>query len=397
MRKKMDLPDLTGEKNSSSIGPPAISRKRKMISFALREMEVSKERGDKYFVVAMRYLSEGNNGDISLALENVNQKMDQNVIRAALILGLEELRKRLTIPSIESRQIRRPLRTGGESGSQYIHRLLNAHPDLFKEQLRLHSGMFIKLVDLMIARKLLSDGRFVKVAEQVGICIFILAKGASYRDAADVFKHSLSTICKYFKKVLEALVILSFDIVRPHADLSLVPPEIRNNSLYWPFFEDCVGALDGTHIQAVISDSEGIPFRGRKGTKTWNVLACCSFDRIFTFINVGWEGSVHDTTVWVDSLTQSKYCFPHPPNGKYYLVDSGYPNTTDYLSPIKDTNVRYHIPDFKKKRVLKGMSEQFNYRHSSLQTTVERAFGQLKKRWKILYVMPQWKTHIRCT
>ncbi|KAL6553471.1 hypothetical protein OROGR_007313 [Orobanche gracilis] len=75
--------------------------------------------------------------------------------------------------------------------------------------------------------------------------------------------------------------------------------------------------------------------------------------------------------------------------GKYYLVDSGYPNTTGYLSPIKDTNVRYHIPDFKKKRVLKGMSEQFNYRHPSLRTTVERTFGQLKKRCKILYVMPQ--------
>ncbi|KAL6523985.1 hypothetical protein OROMI_031080 [Orobanche minor] len=166
-----------------------------------------------------------------------------------------------------------------------------------------------------------------------------------------------------------------------------------NNSLYWPFFEDCVGALDGTHIQAIISDSEGIPFRGRKGTKTWNILACCSFDRIFTFINVGWEGSVHDITVWVDSLTQSKYGFPHPPTEKYYLVDSGYPNTTGYLSPIKDPNVRYHIPEFKKKRVLRGMSEQFNYRHSSLRTTVERAFGNLKKRWKILYTRPQMEEH----
>ncbi|KAL6549609.1 hypothetical protein OROHE_008340 [Orobanche hederae] len=211
-----------------------------------------------------------------------------------MVLGLEEL-KRLLRPSIESTPTRRSLRIGGDSGALHIHRLLNAHPDLFKEQLRLHR-----------------------------------------------------------------------------------------------VFEDCVGALDGTHIQAIISaDSEGIPFRGRKGIKTRNILACCSFDRIFIFINMGWEGSVHDITVWVDSLTQSKYDFPHPPTGKYYLVDSGYPNTTGYLYPIKDPNVRYHIPEFKKKRVLRGMSEQFNYRHSSLRTTVKRAFGNLKKRWKILYTMPQ--------
>ncbi|KAL6588137.1 hypothetical protein OROMI_001115 [Orobanche minor] len=294
--------DVSGEKNSTHLGPPTGSKKK-----------------DKYFT-------------------------------SLYDTGLEEL-KRLLRPSIESTSTRRPLRIGGESGAENIHRLT---PDLFKEKLRLH-------------------------------------RGASYRDAADVFEHSISTISKYFKKVLDALVTLSYDIVRPHADLSMVPPEIMNNSSYWPFFEDYIGALDGTHIQAIISDNEGIPFRGRKGTKTWNILACCSFDRIFTFINVGWEGSVHDITVWVDSLTQSKYGFSHPPTGKYYLVDSGYPNITGYLSPIMDPNVRYHIPDFKKKRVLRGMSEQFNYRHSSLRTTVARAFDNLKKRWKILHTMPQIK------
>ncbi|KAL6496334.1 hypothetical protein OROGR_029592 [Orobanche gracilis] len=45
-----------------------------MVSFALREMGVSKERGDKYFVDAMRYLGEGNHGDIFLALENDTHK-----------------------------------------------------------------------------------------------------------------------------------------------------------------------------------------------------------------------------------------------------------------------------------------------------------------------------------
>jgi hypothetical protein len=55
-----------------------------------------------------------------------------------------------------------------------------------------------------------------------------------------------------------------------------------------------------------------VPYRGRKGTKTWNIMVSCSFDLLITFVNVGWEGSAHDTTVWSDSLTKPEYKFPHP-------------------------------------------------------------------------------------
>ncbi|KAL2935632.1 Protein ALP1-like [Bienertia sinuspersici] len=108
---------------------------------------------------------------------------------------------------------------------------------------------------------------------------------------------------------------------------------------------------------------------------------------IFTYINVGWEGSAHDITVWKDSLTNSKFCFPHPPPGKYYLVDSGYPNTLGYLSPFPGT--RCHMPEFEK-RLPSGRKEHFNHLHSSLRMKVECSFGQLKKRWQILnHNMPQ--------
>ena len=59
----------------------------------------------------------------------------------------------------------------------------------------------------------------------------------------------------------------------------------------------------------------GLPFRGRKENKTWNVLASCSFDRLFTFVNVGFEGSAHDIIVWSHSLFEPKFMFPHPPPG----------------------------------------------------------------------------------
>uniref|UniRef100_A0A803M507 DDE Tnp4 domain-containing protein n=2 Tax=Chenopodium quinoa TaxID=63459 RepID=A0A803M507_CHEQI len=151
------------------------------------------------------------------------------------------------------------------------------------------------------------------------------------------------------------MVHLSTKIIRPYQSLTVVPKKIGDNTKYWAYFKDCVGALDGTHINAVVSDDDGVAHRGRKGKKTWNVLAACSFDRLFTFINVGFEGSAHDITVWNHCLTVPEFRFPHPPPGKYYLVDSGYPNTVGYLSPIKEKDIRTHLPGFRNGPPPQGM------------------------------------------
>lgn len=167
-------------------------------------------------------------------------RMDEIIRRATIIIAVEELRRSLQPiqqfdPLISSTRSKR--RERGESGAEYIHRLLNDNPNKCREQLRLDRDMFVNLVNLMIARNLLVDGKFIKVDEQLGICLYIMAKGASYRDVADRFKHSVSTISYYFRKVLNALVILSHDIIRPHHDLREVSPEVEENSLYWPYFK----------------------------------------------------------------------------------------------------------------------------------------------------------------
>ncbi|KAL9690219.1 hypothetical protein QQ045_010616 [Rhodiola kirilowii] len=50
------------------------------------------------------------------------------------------------------------------------------------------------------------------------------------------------------------------------------------------------------------------------------------------------------------------------------------------------------MPTFRDGDQPTGVYEKFNYRHSSLRTTIERAFGILKNLWKILKVMAQMKT-----
>jgi hypothetical protein len=58
--------------------------------------------------------------------------------------------------------------------------------------------------------------------------------------------------------------------------------------------------------------------RYRKATH--NVLAVSDFDMIFTFVVVGWLGSVHDTRVFNEALDKYANKFPFPLEGKKYQL-----------------------------------------------------------------------------
>ena len=77
------------------------------------------------------------------------------------------------------------------------------------------------------------------------------------------------------------------------------------------------------------------------------------------------------------------YCHLHVPYmlGKFYLVDAGYGAKPGFLPPFR--GVRHHLNEWGNNPV-QNEKELFNHRHSSLRITVERAFGSLKGRFKIL-------------
>ncbi|KAI9078237.1 hypothetical protein K1719_039851 [Acacia pycnantha] len=49
----------------------------------------------------------------------------------------------------------------------------------------------------------------------------------------------------------------------------------------------------------------------------------------------GWESIVHDARVFQHAIESPTMNFPHPPEGKYYLVDSGYPTLVGYIGSYK--------------------------------------------------------------
>ncbi|PPD73716.1 hypothetical protein GOBAR_DD29358 [Gossypium barbadense] len=78
--------------------------------------------------------------------------------------------------------------------------------------------------------------------------------------------------------------------------------QVRNDSRYMPHFKDCIGAIDGIHIAAILPPNEEIPYIRRKCVPTQNVMAMCDFNTCFTFVMVGWEGSAHDIRIFLDAI-----------------------------------------------------------------------------------------------
>ncbi|KAF7829936.1 protein ANTAGONIST OF LIKE HETEROCHROMATIN PROTEIN 1-like [Senna tora] len=65
---------------------------------------------------------------------------------------------------------------------------------------------------------------------------------------------------------MPAIRKLRNDIIRP------IDPTFRdatnyiiNDDRYWPYFRDCIGAIDGIHIHVHVPLDQQIPFTGRKG------------------------------------------------------------------------------------------------------------------------------------
>ncbi|XP_021811999.1 uncharacterized protein LOC110755134 [Prunus avium] len=83
-----------------------------------------------------------------------------------------------------------------------------------------------------------------------------------------------------------------------------VPSKIRESTRFYPYFKDCIGAIDGTHIPAMVRGRDVSSYRNRHGNISQNVLAACNFDLEIMYVLSGWEGSAHDSKLLSDALSR---------------------------------------------------------------------------------------------
>ncbi|XP_028120844.1 uncharacterized protein LOC114318178 [Camellia sinensis] len=177
---------------------------------------------------------------------------------------------------------------------------------------------------------------------------------------------------------------------RPTYSQHHIHPYVRSKRKYLPF-KDCIGAIDRTHVSAWVTRLDAAMYFGRKYCHTQNIMATCDFDLCFIIVSLGREGSMHDSCIFNEIVINDNVPFPHPKEGKCYLVDAGYPNRIGYLAPFKGNH--YHHQQFcntKENRTANNPRKLFNKVYLSLHSVVERRFGNSKNRWGFIRDVPRY-------
>ena len=178
-------------------------------------------------------------------------------------------------------------------------------------------------------------------------------------------------------KVLPSLLKLYKEVVR--LPINSTPEEITNNPKRYPFFADCIRALDGTHLPISVPGGyiRQAPWRRRKGGLSQNVLIVVNFQMNFLYVLASWEGSTHDSRVINSAKAKGFKASP----SRYYVADTRYSNTPITLTPYR--GVWYHLHKQAQANTrLQNAKELFNLRHSALRNIVERTIGVFKNRFR---------------
>jgi len=211
---------------------------------------------------------------------------------------------------------RAPYRQPFMSGLQWVQNKLQDRDRCYK-MFRISPTMFYRLHELLTESYGLKSSKKSSSIEALGMFLWMVGAPQSVRQAEDRLERSLGTVHTNFYKVLKCLTKLAKDIIKPEdSDFTAIHPRLMSPRFY-PFFKDCIGAIDGTHVPCVVPSHKVIQHMCRKGMTTQNVLVVCNFDMKFTFVLAGWPGSVHDMRVFTDATTTFGHVFPHPPTGKH--------------------------------------------------------------------------------
>ncbi|XP_068504463.1 uncharacterized protein [Phaseolus vulgaris] len=160
---------------------------------------------------------------------------------------------------------------------------------------------FLQLCQRIRGTGLVKDAYRSTVEELVAKFLHIIGHNVKNQSVSFFFHQSRETVSRHFHNVLSAILRLEGKfLIQPNG--TVVEPHILNNSRFYPYFKDCLWAIDETHVRVTVARADAPRFRGRIDWPTQNIFAAYDFDMKFTYVLAGWEGTASDSRILKDAL-----------------------------------------------------------------------------------------------
>ena len=133
----------------------------------------------------------------------------------------------------------------------------------------------------------------IEVERQVALTLYYLSDEGHMRKTANSFGLSRSSVSITVRKVCQVITgHLGALFIRLSTTEEEVEEKTRNFFTHFQF-PQCLGAVDGTHINIKQPPCNSTDYVNRKSRFSINVRACCDYSYQFMDVMVKWPSSVH--------------------------------------------------------------------------------------------------------
>ena len=244
----------------------------------------------------------------------------------------------------------------------------------FRKRMRVDTSTFHYLCTLLgpILKK--KDTHFresISVERKIAITLSRLATGNSLQMIGDLFGVGLSTTSIIVRECCKAIRIHLRPLVFKKPTLPWMK-EISKGFEALHGIPFILGAIDGSHIPILAPSHDPVAYYCHKGYYSCLLQGVVDADCKFWDYDFGWAGRIHDWALFqkseIGKKTMRGAFLPYR-----FIGDAAYPMRPWFYSPFKG-----------EKEGLSRKKAHWNFIHSSTCMAVERAFGILKGRWRIL-------------